>query len=299
MYDATNIKHKRLQTAHSPRLILLGGSNLLYGIESEQIKSRTGYEPVNMGMIGGLRLEYSLREIEQNVHQNDLIVLSLEYPTLLTNASRANPQVLMRLLWSRPDNWQNLAMEHWRLLTDAGAQQQLSIALRKAIDNIFVNKKKNSYKSFIKFNKYGDLITYRKSNQKRIGKSQGVIPKKFRIEKLDKNITRLNNFYNFCLQHGAKVVFTHPPVPEKRFINRQTVAEKIHNRLQDKLKIPIITTQKCMVFPNEDFINISYHLHGEAISTRTERLIESILYYLKHTDKKWNQPGFIDELSCL
>jgi hypothetical protein len=60
LYASTVIKHKRLAAAPSPRLILVGGSNVLFGIDSAMIERETDFNPVNMGLIGGLRLEYML-----------------------------------------------------------------------------------------------------------------------------------------------------------------------------------------------------------------------------------------------
>src|SRR6185503_7764309 len=64
---ATVVKHQRLVSAPSPRIILIGGSNLLFGIDSPMIEQQTRYHPVNMGLVGGLRLDYIINEIKDDL----------------------------------------------------------------------------------------------------------------------------------------------------------------------------------------------------------------------------------------
>jgi hypothetical protein len=76
---ATLEKHARLKSAPSPRLILVGGSNLAFGINSEALGQALGREVVNMGLVGGLGLDFMLHEVAPAVRKGDLVLLSLEY----------------------------------------------------------------------------------------------------------------------------------------------------------------------------------------------------------------------------
>lgn len=73
-------KHKLLQMTPSPRLILVGGSNVAFGFDSDYLSSELKLPVINMGLHGGLGLRYALNEVAPYIRKNDLIVVAPEYP---------------------------------------------------------------------------------------------------------------------------------------------------------------------------------------------------------------------------
>src|SRR5690349_17326278 len=72
-YDASNEtnyfariveKHQRLAASPPPRVILLGGSNVPFGFESDVMEGAIGRPVVNMGLAAGLGAEFMLTDIE-------------------------------------------------------------------------------------------------------------------------------------------------------------------------------------------------------------------------------------------
>ena len=72
-------KHKKLETTNPPRIILVGGSNLTFGVDSKEIQDSIGLPVINMGLHAGLGLPFMLGEIKNEIKQNDIILLSIEY----------------------------------------------------------------------------------------------------------------------------------------------------------------------------------------------------------------------------
>lgn len=75
-------KTRLLQETPSPRIILFGGSNIAFGIDSEMMAQELGIPVINDGLHAGLGI-IPLNEIRDYIRQGDIIILSLESHTFL------------------------------------------------------------------------------------------------------------------------------------------------------------------------------------------------------------------------
>lgn len=81
MYDAYAIKANRASILNNrPAIVIVGGSNTLFGINSELLESLTGYPVINTGVNAGLLLSYTLYSADRFIKPNDIVVMMLEYP---------------------------------------------------------------------------------------------------------------------------------------------------------------------------------------------------------------------------
>ena len=62
-----------------PKLVLLGGSNALYGFSAAQLSTQRGIATVNAGTHAGLGIAFILREGRRSLAPGRVIVLALEY----------------------------------------------------------------------------------------------------------------------------------------------------------------------------------------------------------------------------
>jgi hypothetical protein len=62
----------------SPKLVLLGGSNVIFGISAKEIEQQTGIPTVNYGVHAGLK-DYTFEHVKRVVQPGDTVLLSLEY----------------------------------------------------------------------------------------------------------------------------------------------------------------------------------------------------------------------------
>lgn len=72
-------KHKRIEVLASPRLIIMGGSNAFYGMNSARISDSLSMNVVNMALFAGIGLDFMLEELQNNIKKNDVVVLSIAY----------------------------------------------------------------------------------------------------------------------------------------------------------------------------------------------------------------------------
>ena len=62
----------------SPRIIFLGGSSTLFGIDAQVVATETGLPAMNMGLQAEMRLDRLLSVGEAMVRRGDVLVLPLE-----------------------------------------------------------------------------------------------------------------------------------------------------------------------------------------------------------------------------
>src|SRR5690606_17377891 len=70
-------KHARLAAPGSAKLVLVGGSNLAFGVDSAELERELkGFRVVNMGMNAYLGLRFMLSEVMEDLEKGDVVVLS-------------------------------------------------------------------------------------------------------------------------------------------------------------------------------------------------------------------------------
>ncbi len=72
-------KVARLKSVPSPKIVLVGGSNLAYGIDSAMIEKSLGMPVVNMGITAGLGFKYHLESVRNRLRPGDIVIASPEY----------------------------------------------------------------------------------------------------------------------------------------------------------------------------------------------------------------------------
>ncbi|MEZ6035083.1 MAG: hypothetical protein R3C17_18465 [Planctomycetaceae bacterium] len=96
------LKHQRLAALTGPRIILVGGSNLHYGMDSELLQSTLQYDVVNMGIQGGLGLRFMLAEIASSIRSDDVVILLAE-PALFSRIPLDGESTLYELVSKVPE----------------------------------------------------------------------------------------------------------------------------------------------------------------------------------------------------
>ncbi|WP_041279356.1 hypothetical protein [Desulfobacula toluolica] len=80
IYDVYEKKQLISERIMGEKIILLAGSNILFGVDSQKI-ARAFHMPVlNYGVNAGIDLPYTLETAKKVVHPGDIILMPLEYP---------------------------------------------------------------------------------------------------------------------------------------------------------------------------------------------------------------------------
>jgi len=277
---STRIKHERLATAPSPRAIFVGGSNLLFGLDCERIERETPYHPVNMGIIGGLRMRYLLNETLAEVREGDLVVLCLEYQTLLADPENANQQVLARIIERRPANAQYLTWPQWRRMIDRGLVEHGGSLVRSIRDGL--TGRADEQHVYDAINAFGDLTLYHEQRPPDRREMELMLGRRLRTRSIEIGIAALNDFHEACRERGVEVVYTYPPVSRHMYDRRVEILDAFHRVIVRDCTIPAIMTPDEAVIPDKFNIDGRYHIWGRGVELRTQGLIDAINGYLEN-----------------
>jgi hypothetical protein len=266
-----NDKHQRLVQSKRARLILVGGSNMAFGIQSELIEAALPYEPTNLGLHAGLGLGFILEDALSEVAHDDIVVVSLEYR-------------LMKQKSTSPELWEGLLLRpkaliglNWAQISDAGFGFVSHVGNRGL--RIMAGKdRRNSSDVYSRksFNKYGDVVMHRLLPPVRpfiAGDPGDTTPLGCASEEL---LPVLQNFIRSCEARGARVFIFFPPIPEQLFESHRAELEAHVARQNSLFGTRVLGRLEDIPFPESEFYDTSYHLTGPGAAHRTKLMIERL-----------------------
>jgi hypothetical protein len=267
-------KHHRLNHTKAPRLIFAGGSNLAFGLNSEQIEKEFSVPVVNLALHGGLGLKFILSELRSNIKSGDVVLLSPEYFLDVDGDLKIKRNTAMYFKEADKYFQFNLINEFDEHLAkardDAKAFQWKRQELPTRMLDTIYNKDA--------FNKYGDVISHLERPSPKVYKDQLYL---YEYSKWA-GIEELNKFQIFAKLISVQVFFIYPPFPKTMFDRNELVLEHFSADISHRLAIPILNKPVDFVFPDSLFFDTMYHLNKKGREIRTAELIRII---------KQNQPA--------
>jgi hypothetical protein len=274
-------KQLRLESEPSPRIILIGGSNLIFGINSPEIERRTAYHPVNMGLNVGDGLAFMLRNAEPWLKAGDIVVVSPEYenfgefynglgPFLYAEAEHS-PALIRRFT---RDNFIEVINKGFII---TGGIFRYTVQQRGTTERGWIENKSHVYRRDA-FNRYGDLVAhYPLPNRVPAGYSPpGSISAHATPETIARAIEGLNSFGDAAAQRGVRVFYSFPPIPTDLLERQGPQIKQIEAELQRRLRFPMLDRPEDFTFPLDNFFDAYYHLTAEGAMKRTAGLLNRL-----------------------
>jgi hypothetical protein len=270
-------KEKLLRTQASPRLIFIGGSSMAFGVNSAEIAQACDRRPVNMGLHAALGLKFMLKETAPHIRSNDWVIVAPEYQQFVRASGQS--EMLMNLLEANPSAARLFTQEQWTTALDIGFVQRFGKMVRAVFGrpgrffrkNTIVSNSRLYYRR-LGFNANGDVVAHLDA------KSKGLREREFRFTHRDElvyeTIEQINRFSAAASARGAKVFFSHPPLPREVFEQNRTVIQRLETSMIERLKVPQLDSAEEMVYPIEDFFDTWYHLARTGVEKRTRFLAE-------------------------
>jgi hypothetical protein len=260
-------KHERLGNISTRRIILVGGSNLAFGINSESIQKKLEISVVNLGLHAGLGLDFMLNEASSIVKKNDIIILSIEYP-LFDISSYADRELVNHTIAIYPE-----AASYIKSTFNEFLKKEY-----KNFKRVFHKKEKIKIDSLYNrksFNQFGDIIAHlkRRNSISFSGESK--------MSPIRLNSKVLISFYNKCCEVGAIVCISFPPYPESEYEKNKYVIKNLENQISTKLSfLPRLDSPERLVLNDSCFYNTVYHLNAIGRERRSEILIKELQGFL-------------------
>jgi hypothetical protein len=269
-YNASVVE--KMERLESPKIILVGNSNLAFGIDSAKIQQEMGMPVVNLGLHGGMSNAFHENMAKGNIGEGDIVVVC--HTTYSDNGKIDD----YPLAWLTVENH----LEYLRLLPAADYWDMLCAYPNYVWESVKLwatnsgNTPPKPPYSRLCFNEYGDVATPRNENKMVFRKGTVTVPN------INDNCTeRLNAFWQYCRERGADMVVAGYPIASGEFTPPQEDYVAFQKRLDDKLDCDIISDFTDYFIDYRYFYDTKYHLTDEGVAIRTEQLITDL--------KRWQQ----------
>jgi len=269
-YQAAELdKLNLLELTPSPKIVLVGGSNLAFSMDSELLSNDFGFPVVNMGLAKSVGLEYMLEEVKPHINEGDLVIIAAEYE-MYFDLFYGSDGLLVELQY-HPEAFAYLkSWGAWKtVISKFGPIMQAKFAgyIRKGTAGLV-----DSVYRRTGFNDYGDMVSHLDAAQSY--QYHPLFPDNVPFQKA--SIPLLNDFNEFALQRGARVLLTWPPLVDEEFEKHKDKIWELDQTLRKELAFPIISKPEDYIFPMYDTYDTAYHFRREGRRIRTYKLISDL-----------------------
>lgn len=273
-------KIERLNSIDEPKIILVGNSNVAFGIDSQVIEEAFSMPVVNLGLHGGLGNAFHEEIAKQNINRGDIVIVC---HSDFSDSDTINDTELALLTYDYKSN----VFPVFRTKDYVDILKAYPTYLRKSY-LLWIsqkgNEKSDSCYSREAFNAYGDVIY--KPEEGQVGedyfeKNASALP-----QISDTCINRLNELNAYCQEKGASLVVAGYPI-ERGIYNKYSEEEYVEfqNELTESLQCPVISDYTDYFYPYEYFYNGPLHLNETGRQVRTQQLILDLDAWMKNRNR--------------
>jgi hypothetical protein len=259
-------KHRRLEHTGTPRIVLAGGSNLAFGIDSKLIQNALDIPVINTGLHAGFGLGRMLDDLTPFLHSGDTLVIVPEYHHFEST-------------WKGSEAAYTLIFDarQYRLLVNPGLYgfpSRIAPHLTSKVFAMIPRPPNPLVYTRDGFNEYGDYV-----------KHLTIADQPFASDTQVKNLNEryLTLFFRlidaFTLR-GITVLISYPSFEEPLFFASEPFIRKLDAAFRDK-SLMVISKPEDYAFPRNCFYDGSYHLNAKGRELRTARLIRDLEGYFQ------------------
>ncbi|GEM_PF-3505911 len=283
-HDLSQIMLKReiLAGTSSPKIVFVGGSNLLTGLDSTLIKERLHYNVVNLGLYQGFGISFLLEQAKPYINSGDIVVIVPEYTLLLIDGN----------FWPFDEH----AIKWSLALSPASALEQIYFK-RGKMDLLLKSVSELSRDKLLALTRciasrkltdlYGQGYLYGYLHIDQNGDARHYSEKKVPLEKMEwygykykKTITDgskikdMNEFNSFALSRNARVYFLYSVYPQALFDENREAFFNSYTQLKEQLQFTVLGKPDDFAYPIEYFSDTPNHLTQLGKRVRTHKIIE-------------------------
>ena len=279
--------YERLRTVQGQKMVLIGGSNIAFGVHTEQMEQQLethgySYQVCSFGLYAAVGTAAMLELSEPELQEGDIVILALE-PSSETlsdyfgakaflKCARENPALLCGLKW---DNQVRLLPELIPELQERCALFQEGQTLQA--EDVYAKAS---------FNERCDMVWFRAGNMMPLGydASDEIDLEQVNVETAFAE--RVQKYAKRLERKGVQVWLSFSPV------NRMAVKKadgetlwKYSRYYTEMLGCRLISDPEDYIMESGWFYDSNYHLNTAGAQVRTEYLIRDILTALGCTDQ--------------
>jgi hypothetical protein len=259
-------KFARVKSIEQPKIILVGGSNVAFGFDSELLEKEMAMPVVNFGLHANLSQTFPGDLLKSQIGPGDIVIIAPEYYDYLDDSCD------YVMAW--------LAIENdWALFTAAiqsghldGLIGAFPTYFRRAMDRYLDKIAGTDIENELArehFNEWGDYIAPRPGRIIEVGDTNSFVST-FLSDFLS---DYWNDFSDFATAQGATLYMSSPPIV---FEELSVDLEALQLQLESNLNFPVISQLSDYIYPLDYFYDTGFHLNDYGRRIRTEQLLEDL-----------------------
>jgi hypothetical protein len=272
-------KDRMARNTPSPKIILVGGSNLAFGIDSKEIQDSLGLNVVNMGLYAKLGLKYMLVQARPYIKSGDVAVIVPEYDQFYGEYANGDNTLNTALLYAPADRIPDFIESY--SIVDVLLRPRVENARRAFLRAIAAAagkeeqafpKDTNEVYNRHSFNQYGDAVSH-------LGK-KGMNPDSIYVKPLPamrefngKIFKELNSVERRAQEVNAHAYFMFPSYIDRSYVINVAAIDSLARRIRSGTSMEVVGTPQDFVFPKTYFYDTRYHLNAIGRETRTQEMI--------------------------
>jgi hypothetical protein len=273
-------KDRLIRNTPSPKIILVGGSNLAFGIDSKAIQDSLGLHVVNMGLYAKLGLKYMLAQVRPYIKPGDVVVVVPEYDQFYGDYANGDNTLNTALLYAPPDRIPDFIRSY--SIVDVVLRPRVENTRRSFLrafaaavgkENTLFPPDTNTVYNRRSFNQYGDAVSH--LNKKGMDPDSIFVKPLPPLKDFNRNTLKdLNSIASTAREEKASAYFLFPSYIDRSYVINVAAIDSLRRKLAGGMALPIIGSPKDFVMPKQYFFDTRYHLNREGRDLRTLKMIE-------------------------
>ncbi len=264
-------KYTRLKEINAPKIIVVGGSSVAFGLDSELLGEHMGMPVVNFGLYASLGTKIMLDLSRANINKGDIVIIAPELDSQT-----------LSLYFNAESMWQALDSDFSMLMhVDKDEYSDLAggfINYVSAKGKLWTSRGQLNPEGVYNhdsFNEYGDISYARPYNTMMLGYD----PNKQIL--LDSSIYSpefidyMNEYIAYVKDCGAAVYYTFPPMNATALAPSTSDESilKFYQFLCENLDCEVISNINDYLIGENYFFDSNFHLNDSGVTLRTALLI--------------------------
>ncbi len=282
MKEAYAIKSSMATSINQPKLVVVAGSNALFGVSCQKIQQEMGIPCVNGAAVAPLGLDYLFYRARSWLKPGDTVLLPLEYHLYQSLDKPSN--ILIDYVFARDKNYFDSLniTQKFRFLGGLSWMRLLRGIVAKFVPPKPLNY---SYQSDT-LNVFGDETNNKKSdisedNLKELSLAQPMSYVKDQLE-LSHGTNQIEIFADWCKSNNVQIIAAWPSTIwfEDYQGSRQKIFFQSISSFYANIDVPILGNYDSFMYDKSMFFDSGYHLHDEGTNERTQQIINLIEPYI-------------------
>ena len=275
-YAALSKQYDRLNSINEEKVILVGGSNICFGMDSELFEELYGKPMVSFGLYGSFGVKVMMDLSKTNINKGDIVILAPEISTQALSLY-FGAESMLKATESRRDILLHIDRDNIKDLVGASYEY----ALQK-----IKNQKNNEEFDLSGIYRNSTINSYGEIDKTIFPREGNVLPTGYISEDVSYDYTRIdssfidyvNEYNKYIKERGATLYYSFSPVNE-RAVNKETIRNDTYDYydyLVYSLDCEVISDPYDYIYDYRYFYDTNFHLNDAGVVLRTTQLVRDL-----------------------